>query len=267
MKNLRRTVLEYLADHGRIQLKRGKDDLIEQLRRQDPSSQTHHLMRIFWHLLSEGLLFIDYTAEYPSQWDWRLSERGLQVAKSQADYEPEDPERYLETLKAQIPNLDEQIFLYAKEALGAYSARCYLASTVMLGVASERAFQLLGEAFASWLPSTEEEKFRETFDKTNRTYVDKFEQFRKRIEPRKSEIPSELSDNMALTLDSVLDLLRINRNDAGHPTGKQFDREETFINLQIFARYLKKLYAFKEFFLTSPKLDFIQSGGITNGLC
>lgn len=254
MKNLRRTVLEHLAAYGPLKWSSGKDELTQLLRRQNPEKPQLHLMGIFWQLLSEGLVFINYSASpHPEHWEWVLSERGQLVAGSNVDYEPEDPERYMQTLSAQISDLDELIFLYAKEALGAYSAHCYLASTVMLGVASERAFQLLGEAFAPWLPIKEEEKFRETFDKSNRTYIAKFEEFCKRIEPRKSDIPSELSDNMALTLDSILDLLRINRNDTGHPTGKQFDRDEAYINLQMFARYLKKLYALREFFLSSPK--------------
>jgi hypothetical protein len=61
-------------------------------------------------------------------------------------------------------------------------------------------------------------------------------------------MPDELSDGMSLTMDAVLDLLRINRNDAGHPTGRMFTREDAFISLQMFARYLQKLYAFRAFF-------------------
>lgn len=53
---------------------------------------------------------------------------------------------------------------------------------------------------------------------------------------------------MALTFDAVLDLLRIYRNDSGHPTGKHIDHDTAFINLQMFARYLEKLYQFKAFF-------------------
>lgn len=58
---------------------------------------------------------------------------------------------------------------------------------------------------------------------------------------------------MSLTLDSVLDLLRITRNEAGHPTGRVVDRDEAFINLQMFARYLKKLYQLRAFFRQSQR--------------
>ena len=56
---------------------------------------------------------------------------------------------------------------------------------------------------------------------------------------------------MALTLDSVLDLLRIYRNQAGHPTGKHVSRDDAFITLQMFARYLQKLYTLRSFFETT----------------
>jgi hypothetical protein len=49
-------------------------------------------------------------------------------------------------------------------------------------------------------------------------------------------------------LDSVLDVLRIYRNDAGHPTSKRIGRDDAFINLQMVARVLQKLYALKGFF-------------------
>jgi hypothetical protein len=53
---------------------------------------------------------------------------------------------------------------------------------------------------------------------------------------------------MALTLDSVLDVLRIQRNDAGHPTGRHLSRDDVFISLQMLSRYLEKLYRLKAFF-------------------
>ncbi len=61
-------------------------------------------------------------------------------------------------------------------------------------------------------------------------------------------MPGELADGMSLTLDSVLDVLRTYRNDADHPTGKRISRDDAFINLQMFVRYLQKLYALKNFF-------------------
>jgi hypothetical protein len=85
-------------------------------------------------------------------------------------------------------------------------------------------------------------------DNPRTNYYSKFLEFRKRIESHKPDLPVELADNMALTLDSVLDLLRIYTNDSGHPTGKRMERDDAFLSLQMFAVYLQKLYALKAFF-------------------
>jgi hypothetical protein len=255
MASLRRVILEYLshvgADH---RWGRGRDYLFGHIKQQMGGELTpQQLMEALWLLASEGLVYVDYTQDAPTNWRWALTERGSRLAASTDEYEPDDPEGYLKSLRANVSDLDELVLLYAQEALAAYQAGCYLASSVMLGVASERTFQLLGEACAPWLPELEERKFREVFDSARRNYVDKFVEFRRRIEPKKGDLPAEFSDNMELTLNSVLDLLRIARNEAGHPTGRRFDRDEAYINLQVFARYLRKLYSLRAFFLTQVR--------------
>lgn len=252
--NLRRMILELLAGK-RDHLPDTRASFLLRALQKEASQELdrRQMMEVLWQLLSQGLVFVHYEELPPYALSWILSERGRRVVETEADYEPDDPEGYLKTLRIRIPDLDELVLLYAREALLAYEARCYLASTVMLGVASERAFQLLGESFARWLPGAEAENFRKAFDNPRNNYITKFGEFRKRIEPKKGDIPQEFADNMALNLDSILDLLRINRNEAGHPTGRRVDRDEAYINLQMFARYLQKLYALGAFFLSSKK--------------
>jgi hypothetical protein len=82
----------------------------------------------------------------------------------------------------------------------------------------------------------------------------KFSEFRKRIEPKKPDLPNEFSDSMALDLDAVADLLRVSRNDAGHPTGHRIDEASAYINLQLFARYIEKMMKLRR---------WLQNGGRT----
>ena len=77
--------------------------------------------------------------------------------------------------------------------------------------------------------------------KGSRNFLVKFSEFRQRIEPKKPDLPTEFSDSMALDLDAVADLLRVSRNDVGHPTGRRIDERSAYINLQLFARYLEKM--------------------------
>jgi hypothetical protein len=252
--NLRRTVLKLLAANADARWGKGLHYFYEAVKKEHSQPvRPLEVMEVLWQLLSEGLIFIDYSQPAPDNWEWILSERGRRVALSDTDFDPGDPDGYLQALRANIPDLDDQIFVYVHEALRSYNSGAFLASSVMLGVASERAFQHLGESFATWLPQNEAIRFREVFDNPRQNYIAKFVEFRKRIEPRKGELPQEFADNMALTLDSVLDLLRINRNEAGHPTGRRVDEREAYINLQIFGRYLIKLHALRDFFVATKQ--------------
>lgn len=203
-----------------------------------------------WALISQGLAYIDYHQQEAVYWELRLTEAGIRAAQDEA-INPDDSGEYLVQLSQAVPEASELVLQYTREAVTTYKARCYLASTVMLGVASEAAFLEMTTAFASWLPNDSERKKMLNIVASTRNYIVKFTEFRKRVEKYKSKIPNDLSDGMALTLDSVLDLLRIYRNEASHPTGKKVLRQDAFINLQMFARYLQKLYAFKVYFKTS----------------
>jgi hypothetical protein len=206
-------------------------------------------MDAVWSLISQGLAFIDYSYRSPEHWELMLTESGKAAAQDGA-VNPDNSGEYLKRLKISVPKANTIVIQYASEAVITYNARCYLASAVMLGAASEAAFIDMALSFGNWLPSggNEQKVFLESINSKRQNYLTKFAEFRKRVEKYKSQLPNELSDGMALTMDSVLDLLRIYRNDAGHPTGKTISRYDAFINLQMFARYLQKLCALKEHF-------------------
>lgn len=205
------------------------------------------VMEATWSLISQGLAYIDYSQPSVDNWTLHLTPAGEAAAGDQS-INPDSPGEYLQRLRADVPGASATVWQYANEALASYVNRCYLASAVMLGVASEAAFLEMAEAFAGWLPEGERERYSSLINKRNAAYLAKFEDFRRKLEPRKPDLPEDLSDGMALTLDSVLDLLRIYRNEAGHPRGKQIDRAQARINLEMFARYLQRMYAFKAFF-------------------
>ncbi|MBU1937789.1 hypothetical protein KKG05_10360 [bacterium] len=204
-------------------------------------------MEAIWSLIGQGLAYLNYWQPHPQNWSLLLTESGIAAAQDEAS-NPDNAGEYLEQLSSKVPDASDLVMEFTREALRSFNSRCYLASTVMLGVASEAGFLEMARSFAKWLPSEQEEKFSQIIESPKTNYISKFLEFRKRVEPRKPDIPNELSDNMSLTLDSVLDLLRINRNDIGHPTGKQISRDDAFINLRMFARYLQKLYELKKVF-------------------
>ena len=200
-----------------------------------------------WSLLGRGLVYIDISQPAPENWKWRLTGTGVSAAKDE-QFNPDDPVRYLLRLQSNVPTISDLVVMYASESVHCYTHEFYLASAVMLGVASEAAFLEMANASVNWFQSAGE-KLGKVLNNPRKSYSEKFKEFRKRIEPRKGDLPPELADGMSLTLNSVLDLLRISRNDAGHPTGKSVSRDDQYIALQMFGRYLQKLYDLRAFFL------------------
>ena len=208
------------------------------------------IAQTLWKLVGRGLVYIDFSQSAPENWEWCLTEEGVASAKDE-QFNPDDPEMYLARLESDVPGVSDLVLRYASEAVRSYTHECYLASAVMLGVASEAAFLEMAQACVKWLGS-EGDKLQKALDDPRHPYVAKFDEFRKRIEPQKTVLPPELVNGMSLTFDSVLDLLRISRNEAGHPTGKDVSREDQYISLQMFARYLQRLYALRSFFQKGP---------------
>jgi hypothetical protein len=248
---LQSTILRLLSQPNvDKRLGRGKHYFTQEVQNCFPSESRpspHLITQTLWSLVGKGLVYIDIQQAVPENWSWRLTNAGDQSAKDE-QFNPDDSERYLLRLRSNVPDISDLVHMYAEEAVHCYTHESYLASAVMLGVASEAAFLEMAQASVTWLASPGQ-KLQEILDNPRQPYVKKFEEFRKRIEPRKSELPTELADGMSLTFDSVLDLLRITRNEAGHPTGKSILREDQYISLQMFGRYLKKLYDLKAFFL------------------
>ena len=246
MADLRREILDALND-PRVDAAWGRHNFANDIALRTGVS-VGKVTEELWRLAGEGLVYVDPNVPYESAayWRWTLSEHGRQAARG--GLEPHDPQGFLRTLFTAVPHLDEAVVTYTAEALRAFNARCYLSTSVMLGVASERAFLLLAEAFAQWLPDGEREGYVKRLGSA-RNHVSKFVEFRKRLEPRKPTLPRDLSESLTLDLDAVLDLLRATRNDAGHPTGRAVERDTAYVHLQLFGIYVQKLWRLREFFL------------------
>lgn len=127
----------------------------------------------------------------------------------------------------------------------AFNARCYLASSVMLGVAAEQVFAALAAAFVE-ADGSRAEQLGKLLANPRSTYFARLQEFPKRLEPRRPELPEDLVD--VLTLDAVGDLLRITRNAAGHPSGQIIDEDTARAHLQMAALYLRKMTALSKYF-------------------
>ncbi|MDQ3729070.1 MAG: hypothetical protein M3355_05725, partial [Actinomycetota bacterium] len=102
-----------------------------------------------------GLIFLDPAGQQASgswdNWRWRLTEVGKEVVET-GSWHPRDPDRFLARMHDRAPGLEAAALGYLEEALRAFNARCYLASSVMLGVAAEHVFERVARAFVAAKP-------------------------------------------------------------------------------------------------------------------
>ncbi len=177
----------------------------------------NRVLNIVWNLIVEGII-------RPGQGDaneWpfiQITEYGQEVLKSHQPI-PYDPDGYLKRIQAAIPNIDAVLLTYLTESLRTFRINCLLSSTVMLGCASEKALLLLIEAYTAALSQPSQDKFRSKTE--GRMIKRQFDEFRQQAESHlKAKLPTEMKDGLDVELNAIFDIIRNERNDAGHPTGK-----------------------------------------------
>lgn len=211
-----------------------------------PSEDREKVRQIVWELILQGVLAIGLNESNPNFPFVSVTEHGKKVLESGQTL-PYDPDGYLKKLKTELPNLDPLIEMYLSESLQAYLKGLMFSSAVMLGVASEKAFLLLLEAFTNAL--TNEPKKRKFQNLQNSIGTKKkFDQLKKEIIAIRRNLPRELSENLESQFDGIFNLIRVTRNDAGHPTGRHIERGVVYTNLQLFIYYCKRIYGLIDYF-------------------
>lgn len=200
------------------------------------------LLEIFWDLFRQGVITLGLNENNP-QWPWfRLSRFGASEAARQP-FRFHDTTSYISLIKAAVPDLLLSSQMYIEEAVAAFYSGCFLASMVMLGVAAEAEFLRLIEV------SNKNPKIGTSFDKAakERFIRTKIEAFRKGLEPHLKALPESVKEDLDINLNAVQSIIRIARNEAGHPSGaRPPSREQVYINLQIFVPYATQVRRLRE---------------------
>ena len=206
---------------------------------QIPSNpQDEELVRdVFWDLFRQGAITLGLNNSNPEWPFFRLSHFGSQTLASQSPWRFHDTSSYLTLVRREVPDISEQAVTYLDEAVGAFYAECLLASSVMLGVAAEAEFLRLLDVAVS----------RPTVGNTFQTAANqKF--IRRKITkflPALTSISSHLDRLATEDLDTnfapIQSVLRIARNEAGHPSSAAPQRENVYVNLQLFVPFARQL--------------------------
>jgi len=197
---------------------------------------------IVWDLIIEGVIRPgDSRNSPPSPHHFHVTERGRELL-AHGSLSPYDPDGYLKRLDSDVPDLDPIIRTYLVESLQTFRIGSFLSSTITLGCASECAILNLVEAYVAALPKTHGDSLKKkTQGKMIKTQFDEFAKSAK--DHLKSPVPLDLRERLEPGINSIFGMYRVNRNEAGHPTGKQLSRDEANANLILFNHYIKNVYA------------------------
>lgn len=205
-----------------------------------------------WSLLRRGLIYIHFSASQMGHSRLLLTDVGREALET-SEYLVYDAKRYVDALKKGVYGVSSTVLAYASEAINTFWNQNYLASAVMLGVASEAGFLDLCESFIEWLPCGEKEAFEKQLGK--REYNGKFRLFVETIELHKPtnkgqdpRIDQDLCQNIDVEFNGILNIIRRYRNDVGHPTEKRISREEVRDLLILFHQYVRRMYKLKGWF-------------------
>ena len=170
---------------------------------------------------------------------------GEQVLEN-TEYQPYDPDGYLQKLQTEIPTIDPVIIRYMEECLNCFRRNLLLSAAVTLGCAAEKAILLLTEIFGATLEGDD----KVAFQKETNTFIitRKYRALWSRLEPMAKDLPDNLGDHLGNILDRTFDIIRTTRNDAGHPSGNTIKKETVHANLLLFPIFCKRIYELIEHF-------------------
>jgi hypothetical protein len=197
---------------------------------------------VFWDLFRQGFITLgmnDNNAEWPF---FRLSYFGAKTLATQSPYRFHDTNSFLSLLKTEVPDISSEAVTYLDEAVGAFYAGCLLASCVMLGVAAEVEFLRLAELAA--LHPTHGTRFSAVANK--KTVHQKIMKFHECLKPILPDLPHKAIADLEANLLAIQSVLRIARNEAGHPTGAKPERENVYVYLQLFVPFARQLMRLRQ---------------------
>ena len=189
---------------------------------------------VLWGLIVEGILAFGSNAEN-EKWPWLgVTDYGQRCLKEN-EILPHDPDGYLQQLE-QIRSLDATEKRFIPQALEAFLRNLPDASAVMLGCASEHLLIILALELAKKDPSGPAIWEKRSEGKA----LTLLRQLDQEMQQRALQItwPRSLKEQSANTFSGIAQIIRIARNDAGHPAlQRPVSRDECFVNLRLFYHY------------------------------
>ena len=223
-------------------------------------SQAPHQLRVaateaFFYLIHSGFVIPGAPtnmAGFPNPGRFYLTARGIAWASS-TEPMPEDFDGYMQLLRKLVPHLDSVVEQYISEGLSSFVRGTYFAAAVMIGAASEKVIYLLAESMLDALKGAgERKKLSELLEGRSLRLLFRFVD--KHIaEAHKSKIiPYDVGESAGPHITSLIESIRVQRNDAVHPQNAKVTADSVRLSYQAFPHALEKLEQLRDWFTRNP---------------
>lgn len=236
----------------------GFGPFVDYVAQNEPDRQNgRHLLvflahEMFWQFVIEGVLAPGMDSNNLKLPWFHITKYGRDVLAS-SEPQPYDPTGYLARVRERIASPDATVMAYLAESLETFRKGNRVTSTVMLGIAAERVFLLLCDSLVAALSSpSEKSAFTKLLDRF--PMKPKLDWVHTKIQQIQKQALSGFPDNATIMLVAIYDLMRCQRNELGHPreTPPNIERQDAFVNLQIFPRYYEIAEEVRTFLAFNP---------------
>jgi hypothetical protein len=206
------------------------------------SSDEELIRDVFWDLFRQGVITLgcdNNNTKFPF---FRLSHIGKRILKSQNPWRFHDASSYIAMVRSEVPDISENSVEYLEETSSAFYAGCLLSASVMLGVAAEIEFLRLLKICSS--SPSHKERFHGIDNQ--KTILQKIIKFRHALGQIVGSLPQNAREGLEANFDAIQSVIRIARNDAGHPTSKIPDREQVYVYMQLFIPFARQVRLLRE---------------------
>jgi len=205
---------------------------------------------VMWQLIMQGVITVGLNDHCPNLPWFRITDYGQKVLKSER-FGPHDPTGYMDELRSIGGSLDMTVTIrYTEEALACFAAGCNVASVLLLGVAAESAFNKLCDSIRLNLATAADRaklKPQLPVRPRHRWLVEKYHNL-------SSAERRRLPESLDITLTSLYELIRRQRNELGHPQEQppQLTREEAFVFFRLLPTFVQDAQAFADYCTSNP---------------
>jgi hypothetical protein len=208
------------------------------------------IKRIFWDLSVERIISWGTATNSVAQWPFfHVTPFGREYLEQTPPHFL-DPDGYVSFLKALVPEADAIVLQYTQESARAFRAQLWFASAVMLGAASERTILLLLEALKDRSQDQEKAKLTKLLDQPRLGEIFKVLQARVSAEIKAGTLPYAVHQGCTEHLLSLSEMIRVQWNEAVHPTAGKVDRQKAFLALRTFPEALRVMEGIRKWFST-----------------